>query len=240
MKAYSIGISRSVEVMVPAPSFLEAVKMLKNDINVEVGIHLVLNAEWSKYKWRPLTNCPSLTDSNGYFLPAVWSQTGDPNNIALRDAKWKITEVENELRAQIEMAQKHIPQLNHITTHMHFPSCSKEIGALVNKLAKEYNLINTEELNITPVGLWDSRTDTSTQLRVTAAIKNISSLKPGTYIFIDHPSVCSGEMEVLSDSHYYNASVDRDLVTRTLTSSQLIEFVKSKNVNLIMYKDVVK
>ena len=45
-----------------------------------------------------------------------------------------------ELRAQIELAIKYIPQLSHISDHMNVASCRPDIRELVDRLAKEYNL----------------------------------------------------------------------------------------------------
>jgi chitin disaccharide deacetylase len=41
------GIARSVEVIVPAPWFLEAAALLKNHPTIDVGVHLDLTSEWS-------------------------------------------------------------------------------------------------------------------------------------------------------------------------------------------------
>src|SRR5690349_3157945 len=72
IKTYKEGIERSIEVIVPSPWFPEAVKLLQQNPGVDVGIHLVLTSEWDNVKWRPLTDCPSLKDSNGYFYPMIW------------------------------------------------------------------------------------------------------------------------------------------------------------------------
>ena len=115
---YTNGIARSVEVMVPTPWYTEAVKLLQTHPAYDAGIHLVLTSEWSALKWRPLTNAKSLTDSNGYFYPTIWK--GSPDFPSLHDNKPDFAEAEKELRAQIEMAKKHIPRLSHISTHMGF------------------------------------------------------------------------------------------------------------------------
>ncbi|MCU7548687.1 ChbG/HpnK family deacetylase [Chitinophagaceae bacterium LB-8] len=66
IKCYKEGIETSIEVIVPSPWFPEAVKFLRQNPGVDVGVHLALTSEWENIKWRPLTNCPSLTVSNGY------------------------------------------------------------------------------------------------------------------------------------------------------------------------------
>src|SRR5258708_32134024 len=68
IECYQQGIEKSIEVLVPSPWFPEAVKLLKKNPGIDVGIHLDLTSEWENIKWRPLTDCPSLKDSAGYFF----------------------------------------------------------------------------------------------------------------------------------------------------------------------------
>jgi chitin disaccharide deacetylase len=72
IKCYKEGIETSIEVIVASPWFPEAVRLLQQNPGVDVGIHLALTSEWENIKWRPLTDCPSLKDSNGYFYPMVF------------------------------------------------------------------------------------------------------------------------------------------------------------------------
>lgn len=65
------GIETSIELMVVTPWFPEAAKMLRENTGIDVGLHLVITSEWDGIKWRPLTDCPSLTDDSGYFLPMM-------------------------------------------------------------------------------------------------------------------------------------------------------------------------
>ena len=57
---FTDGIAKSVEIMVPTPSFEEAVEMLNAHPEYDVGVHLTLTSEWQNLKWRPLTHAPSL------------------------------------------------------------------------------------------------------------------------------------------------------------------------------------
>src|SRR5882724_3938146 len=69
IRSYKNGIEKSVEVIVASPWFPEAVKLLEQNPGIDVGIHLAITSEWENIKWRPLSDCPSLKDSNGYFHP---------------------------------------------------------------------------------------------------------------------------------------------------------------------------
>ena len=103
IKTFKSGIETSVEVIVPSPWFLEAVKSLNENPSIDVGVHLALSSEWDNVKWRPLTAASSLRDSNGYFFPKIFADVHYPKQ-SLSENKWKIEDIEAELRAQIEMA----------------------------------------------------------------------------------------------------------------------------------------
>ena len=68
MDAYKKGVATSIEVMVVTPWFSEAVRMLRENPGIDVGLHMTFTNEWDNIKWHPLTHCPSLVDSNGYFF----------------------------------------------------------------------------------------------------------------------------------------------------------------------------
>ena len=98
MEAFEKGIETSIEVMVVTPWFPEAARLLRENPGIDVGLHLTITSEWDNIKWRPLTSCPSLVDSNGYFFPMM---TANPNypGLAIKENKWNIDEVERELVA---------------------------------------------------------------------------------------------------------------------------------------------
>ena len=105
IKCYKEGFETSIEVLVASPWFPEAVKLIQQNPGVDVGLHLDLTSEWENIKWRPLTDCPSLKNANGYFFPMVYPNKNYPGQ-AILENKWKIEDVEKEFRAQIEMALK--------------------------------------------------------------------------------------------------------------------------------------
>lgn len=112
IQTYRSGIARSVEVMPVAAWYPEAIKMLKENPGLDVGLHLVITSEWENVKWRPLTHCSSLTDENGYFYPMMFPNPAYPGQ-SIMEQKWDIKEIEQEFRAQIETTLKSIPQLSH-------------------------------------------------------------------------------------------------------------------------------
>src|SRR6266487_1476571 len=181
IKCYKEGIVRSIEVITLSPWFPEAVKMLEENPGIDVGIHLVLTSEWDNIKWRPLTDCPSLKDADGYFYPMIWPNKNYPNR-ALLQHNWKLEEIEKEWRAQIELALKKIPRLSHISGHMGCTNMNDSVNALARKLAKEYKIdIDPGELNVKYAGYDEPRTTSNEKIQ--SFISMINKLAPdSTYI----------------------------------------------------------
>ncbi|HSZ35020.1 MAG TPA: ChbG/HpnK family deacetylase, partial [Puia sp.] len=139
IKCYKEGIESSIEVLVASPWFPEAVKLLKQNPGIDVGIHLDLTSEWENVKWRPLSDCPSIRDSSGYFYPMVFQNPNYPGR-SISENKWRIEDVEKEFRAQIELALKYIPNASHFSAHMGCTNLSPEVKAMTKRLAKEYKI----------------------------------------------------------------------------------------------------
>ena len=235
IESYKNGIARSVELMVPCAWYPEAVKMLNENPGFDVGIHLVLTSEWSNVKWRPLTHCPSLVDKDGYFFPMVWKNDNFPPGSSISEAKWKIEEVEKELRAQIELALRQVPQISHLSNHMGFTMLDPKLNELVEKLAKEYKL-GSENNNLKYFSAWGR--DVKPEERIEEFCKNLENLKPGSYLFVEHPTKDTEEMLTVGHKGYENVAIDREWVTRVFTSEKVKETIKKKGIELISYGDL--
>jgi predicted glycoside hydrolase/deacetylase ChbG (UPF0249 family) len=236
-KCYKEGIERSIEVIVPSPWFPEAVKMLAKEPGIDVGVHLTLTSEWENIKWRPLTDCPSLTDSSGYFYPMIWPNKNYPNQ-ALTQHQWKTEDVEKELRAQIELAKRKIPNVTHVSAHMGCSDMNPEVAALVKELAQEYK-IDIDLQSVRHVG-FDGPSSTFDE-KLKRFIKILESLKPGeTYMFVDHPALDGPEMRAIYHIGYENVATDRQGVTDIFTSAEVKEVIQRKQIRLISYADLRK
>lgn len=235
--SYRNGIARSVEIMPPCSWFPEAVKMLNENPGYDVGIHLILTSEWSNTKWRPLTNCPSLVDNDGYFFPMVWKNPNFPEGSSIQESNWKIDEIEQEVRTQIELSLKHIPQISHLSNHMGFTGLDPKIGELVDKLAKEYHL-DVDMGEVKRFSGWER--DVEYEDRVGRFCENLEKLTPGTYLFVEHPAVESAEMSTVGHKGYENVGDDRKWVLQVLTSEKVKETIRKKNIKLISYSDLKK
>lgn len=237
IKCYQEGIETSIEVIAPSPWFPEAVKMLAANPGVDVGIHLAITSEWDNVKWRPLTDCPSLQDPDGYFYPMVFPNRNYPGR-AILENKWSIADVEKEFRAQIELAKKHIPRLSHISGHMGCSFLSEEVKALTNQLAKEYKLLTDTDLpQIEYLRVdWKNK---NTAARIDEFITALSKLEPGkTYLFVEHPGYYDAELKAVHHIGYENVAEDRQAVTDVFTSAKVKAAIKEKGIALIGYGDL--
>jgi len=239
IKCYKEGIETSIEVIVPSPWFPEAVRLLRQNPGVDVGIHLAITSEWENIKWRPLTNCKSLQDSNGYFLPMAYPNKNYPGK-SITENKWNIQDIEMELRAQIEMAMKYIPTITHVSNHMGFFNLSPEVKALARRLAREYKIdIDLEENKVINVR-YEGPSKTS-QEKIGSFLKMLDKLEPGkTYWFIDHPGLDNEELRAVWHIGYENVADDRQGVTDLFTSERVKAAIREKKIQLIGYRDLVR
>ena len=237
IESYKNGIVKSVEIMVPCSWFPEAVKLLNENPGLDVGVHLVLTSEWDNYKWRPLTNAASITDPDGYFFPMVWPNTNYGENRTLVHSKWDIAEVEKELRAQIELAMKKIPQISHLSSHMGWTSVSPEFKALYEKLAKEYNL-EVDLSDIQSTGKYYQNEPGLSPVQNFVAM--IEKLEPGTYLYVEHPGLDVPEAQAIYHTGYENVATERQTVTDIFTSQDVKNAISKKNIRLISYNDLKK
>lgn len=126
------GTCSSGSVMVPCPWFLEAADIAARGADIDLGVHLTLTSEKSIYRWRPLTGASrssGLTDDLGFF----WADVPSLRMNAKPGA------VEEELRAQIELAYSVGIDVTHLDAHMG-AALAPEFSDIYLKLAKEYRL----------------------------------------------------------------------------------------------------
>ena len=242
---YQNGIAASAEVLVVGGWFPEAVKMLRENPGLDVGVHLAITSEWENVKWRPLTHCPSLVDENGYFFPMLGPNAAYPGQSVFENMeKFDMKEIEQEFRAQIELALKNIPNVSHISGHMMSTGFNKEVNEMVKRLSAEYGLPSIDrmdsgkEYNYEYIG-YDGPKATSEE-KIASFIKALDKMEPGkTYVFIDHPAYNDCEMETVMHVGYEDVAVDRQGVTDLLKSAEVAEAIKAKGIKLLTFKEML-
>ena len=243
---YKNGIAQSVEVLAVGAWFPEAVKMIKENPGLDVGIHLAITSEWENVKWRPLTSCPTLVDENGYFFPMMGPNPAYPGQSIMENmANFDINEIEKEFRAQIELALKNSPQISHISGHMFSTAFNPEVLALVQKLSDEYDLPSVDRseafrlYNFEYVG-YDGPKATYEE-KVESFIKSLDKMEKGKrYMFVDHPAYNDSEMQTVMHVGYEDVAVDRQGVTDLLKCPEVLKAIKDRGIRLIDIKTLTE
>lgn len=245
IKSFTEGITTSAELMVVTPWLPEAVKMLNEHPDLDVGLHAAFTSEWETMKWGPLTCTPSLTDENGYFLASTFPNPNYPNN-SLMEIKERISleEFEKEFRAQIELAIKLVPRVSHISGHMMWAIVSPEIASAAERIAKEYGLLFTDGRNETMQKLgiegFPMEWGAALEERETKFIEALAKLEKGkTYVYVEHPAVGGEEMKAIFHKGYENVSEDRQNVLDLFISPNVRKAIKEKGIELVSYGQLI-
>lgn len=238
IETYTNGIETSIELMVVTPWFPEAVQLLRKHSGIDVGLHLVITSEWDGIKWRPLTSCPSLTDSDGYFFPMMGPNPNYPR-LSIMESNWKLEEIEKEFRAQIELALKHVPQISHLSGHMGATGFHPDVTDMVARLSEEYDLpvmsrSNMQSLDISSVTYDGPKT--SSEEKESAFIRMLEKLEVGkSYMFVDHPAYDNLELQGVGHIGYEDVAIDRQGVTDTWTSEKVKQVIADKDIELVNF-----
>ena len=219
--------------MLPTPWMPEAVRLLEANPGLDVGIHLTMTSEWSLVKWRPLTASPSLVDTHGNFMPMVRPNPNFAAGQSLLEAKPKLVDFERELRAQIELGKKLVPRVSYMSTHMGFAGPFPEVQELLKKLSQEYMLpIPGPATGVERLERIYAGTD-SGAVRAGKMAARLETLKPGTWMTVDHAALDTPEMRAIHHPGYENVAEDRAAVVAAWTSAKVKDVVARRGIRLV-------
>lgn len=229
------GYPVSVSVMFACPWYQEAVSILKEYDNVSIGIHLTLNSEWEHYRWGPVAGreaVPSLTDENGYFFHS--SSTLYKNNPVR-------SELEKELRAQIERALASGLDIDYVDYHMGTAMGDPMFREVTENLAKEYKL-----------GLWGYFSSNefydhyraSPEDKIDSLVSMMNSIEPGYSYLVTHVGIDNAELGAMKDmnnsSPLAKMSANRQGELDALISDTFAKSLKDNNIKLITFGDLIE
>jgi predicted glycoside hydrolase/deacetylase ChbG (UPF0249 family) len=239
IEAHKNGVLTTTNVIVPGPWFLEAARLLRENPGLDVGVHLALTSEWSDVKWRPLTHAPSIVDPDGYFFPLVQPRAGAAPNTSIKESAWKIDEIERELRAQLDVAKRHLPQATYTWNHMGFTSVSPDVAALVLRLSKEFGLLVPTELGVQFLrGVYEGKDTGAVKADKLAA--KLETIGPGLWEHIDHAATDDPEMRAIGHPGYEWVAADRSANLAAWTSPKVREVIQRRGIKLTSYRDLAK
>lgn len=238
IRVFTHGICRSVEIMAPTPWFPEAVKLLKAHRGYDVGVHFTLTAEWENYKWRPLTGPSSVAAEDGFLYRTFRKNDNYPDEITFEQGDWTPADVEKELRAQIELVQKHIPWASHATFHMGGLRDNPDFQGVVDRLVAEYGLaVDMSSFERFRAFGEDSQKKSSAE-KVAALRESLAALGPGRWLHVDHPCLDTHESRAIWHVGYETVAADRQGVVDAWTDAEVLKIIEQRGIRLVSYGNV--
>ena len=237
----------SASILVPCPWFLEAADFAKAHPDLDLGIHQALNSEWTTFRWGPITSkdqVPTLLDDQGYLpldTPAV-AQNANP------------AQVETELRAQVDRAQKFGVHVTHLDTHMAALFRTPDLYKVYLKMGHSYRLPILEEWEGThgPLGIKPPQEEMLVQkvISIDPGIsaadwvgwyeKQLAPLGPGVYEMVIHLAYDDDEMRGATFDHADWGSAWRQHDFDMVKGAEFQKFLKDQGFILVGWKDLAK
>jgi len=221
----------SASVIVNTPWLDEAVEILKQHPEINVGVHLNLNSEWKEYKWGPATSydqVPSLVDSFGKFFGT---------RKELLSHRPKVSEVAKELRAQIDLAKRKGLTVSYIDCHMGTAISTQEFQLELEKIAEEYHIAISRYFGEQEAPIYL----VAPEQKLTRALKNLETMtNGGLYLMTCHVGTDDAEMQALTTNFgLKNMSKHRQAEADVLCSPEFKEALQARGIQLVSYQKVL-
>ena len=223
------GAARNVSVMVPAPAFAEAAKMLTGLTGISIGLHITLNAEWTNLKWGPvlpLERVPSLVDANGHFFPTP---------MVLHERGFSDAEALAEIEAQLALARQHGLSITYLDEHMGI-SWIGGLRAGITALAQRERLVDTHSIPGLP------RAEVPAEPLVANWCARLAITQPGPHVLVSHPSYAGPDLHALCLPNQASGQVApaRNAERLALLDPQWRAACRADNVESIRYVDAAR
>ncbi len=114
LDAVEEGIVRNLSAMAVGPELEHAAGLFADRLDIAIGLHVTINAEWDLVRWRPvaeLADVSSLLDADGAF-------TREP--MVLHERGFSISELRVEVEAQLGRLRRAGFRPCYLDTHMGF------------------------------------------------------------------------------------------------------------------------
>jgi len=246
IEAFEQGGINSTAIMVPCPWFPEIAGYARKNPDKDFGLHLTFSSEWHTYKWggvAPASEIKSILTSEGYF----YATTGEAVEGAL------VSEVETELRAQIEKALDAGIIPSHFDTHMNTLLGNVDLLKLYLRLGREYQVpvmiwndfsatpdsfLIPEVLEYPAVNVYSPTTDVDPANWNAYYSRVLSELPAGISVLIVHLAVDNAETRAMTEGHDYFDAEWRQRDLDYILSKKFKKSLKSNNIQLITWGDI--
>ncbi|MGB9204262.1 MAG: polysaccharide deacetylase family protein [Terriglobales bacterium] len=246
-EALEKGWITSASILVPCPWFPEVARWAKQHPNADLGIHLALNSEWTTLRWGPVSptdKVPSLLDAAEYLpldTPAVVQNA-------------KLSEVETELRAQVDRAQRAGIPLTHLDTHMAALFESAGLYQIYRKMGHAYGLpiLQARAGSHAPVATSPPAEEILVEMviEINPGIDaqawtswyrgQFEPLGPGVYEMIVHLAYDDEEMRGATADHPDWGAAWRQHDLDMVKSTEFRQFLKEQGLILVTWKELAK
>ena len=235
----------SATVLVAAPWFPEAAAFARQHPQGDYGLHLMLNSEWTPYRWGPVLprqTVPSLVDKDGYF-----AATEDQ---VVADAKPE--EVERELRAQIGKARAAGINFTHFDSHMDTLFATPWLFDIYRCLGREYHVpvlamrAVVERLHVPDEGLvivdrrLEMRPGIPPAQWLNTYKKMLAPLPPGLYMLSVHLGYDDDEHRGATVGHENWGAAWRQTDFDVIRSPEFQRFLKEQGFVLVSWRDLAR
>jgi len=251
-EALEKGWITSASILVPCPWFSEVARWAKEHPTADFGIHLALTSEWTDLRWGPVSGAgrvPSLVDAHGYFP----LDTPD----VVQNAK--TSDVEYELRSQIDRAKNAGIPVTHLDMHMAGMVASADLFGVYRKLRDDYRvpiLLEASGTHGPPAGI--SVSAPAEEITVQRVItmepgvapnakswidwykKQLAPLPPGVYQLVVHLAYDDEEMRGATWDHPDWGAAWRQRDFDMVKSEEFRQFLKEQGFVLVTWKELAK
>jgi len=245
------GLTTCGAVMVPCPWFAEIAAYCRAHPELDMGVHITLNAEWRTYRWGPISTrdpASGLLDAQGYL----------PRSVEELHRRLDPDAAIAEMRAQVERALAAGIDVTHIDTHMGAvfhpallpaylqlglefavpvmlprPSRALLLEWGVSEAAASAGLAQIAELEAGGFPVLDAiASGPATREDPAPAFKKaLDALPPGVTHFLYHPNKPSAEIKAITPNWEY-----RQADYRAGLSEELRDHVAASGIRLIGYR----
>lgn len=248
-KAFATGLVNSGSIMMPCSWVPEIAEYARNNPRADLGLHLTLTSEWTNYRWGPLLprdQVASLLDDHGY-LRLTESEAA---------SRAKVSEVEKEIQAQIELARKLGIQPTHLDSHMGTLYQSKELFETLIRVGRQNKLpvrISREwfsRMSYLPSLLKPEDVLVDHMISIEPSVKpeawakfysdEIKNLKPGLSEVIVHLAYDDAEMKSMTKDHPDWGASWRQRDLDFFTGEAFRELIKAHNIKLVTWRELRK
>jgi predicted glycoside hydrolase/deacetylase ChbG (UPF0249 family) len=242
------GLVTSASIMVPCPWFAEIAQYARAHPQADLGLHLTLTSEWKFYRWGPVVSknqVSSLIDKQGYLYSLAEDAAAHAN----------ISEVETEIRAQIDRARAFGIEPTHLDSHMRTLYTNQALLDTFLKVSRDYKIPimfakewlgrEVPRSSIKPGEVLIDHTVTAGP-DITADrwedfyIKTVKSLQPGVTEVIIHLAYDDEEMRAATIDHPDWGAAWRQRDFNFFTSDKFRRLLEENKVKLVTYRELGK